>query len=181
MTIVMIHTEQYMTTVITPQAPHEWPTEPTVREATEFDAQVLLRMVDRCSRNSLFHRFHGYSDRSLYGRVLVEHLGDGGSLIACRYGDCIGLATVALGGPTVDLGLLVEDAWQRRGVGTGLLAAAATLARANGAVALHADVLGDDAFIVGLLRRVGPLEARINSGTYSIDVDLTRPPAAGPR
>ena len=74
----------------------------------------------------------------------------------------------------VDLGVLVEDAWQRRGVGTWLVASLLVNARSRGVTTVHADVLGDDLFILEALRRIGPLTVAIEFGTYSIDIDIGR-------
>lgn len=45
---------------------------------------------------------------------------------------------------------------------------------------VHADVLGEDEFIIRALRRIGLLTVTIDSGTFSIDIDLRsqlcRPP-----
>ncbi len=43
----------------------------------------------------------------------------------------------------VDLGVLVEDAWQRRGIGTALVTSLLDSARAKGVTTVHADVLVD--------------------------------------
>jgi GNAT superfamily N-acetyltransferase len=144
-----------------------------VRPATATDAQAVLDMLDRCTRESLFHRFHGYSQRPVYAGALLARLGDGSSLISWNGWQSIGLATVApIGATTGDLGVLVEDAWQRKGVGTELVAAAVELARASGMTVLHADVLADDMFIVRALRRAGPMSSRLDSGTVSVDIQL---------
>jgi hypothetical protein len=39
---------------------------------------------------------------------------------------------------------------------------------------VHADVLGDDLFILEALRRIGPLTVSIDSGSFSIDIDISR-------
>ena len=72
----------------------------------------------------------------------------------------------------VDLGVLVEDAWQRRGIGTCLVASLLVNARAMGVMTVHADVLGDDLFILAALRRIGPLSVSIEFGSYSIDIEI---------
>jgi hypothetical protein len=41
---------------------------------------------------------------------------------------------------------------------------------------VHADVLGEDRFVVEALRRAGPMTVAIASGTYSVDIDLDPPP-----
>jgi hypothetical protein len=45
-------------------------------------------------------------------------------------------------------------------------------ARTIGVTKVHADVLGDDQFILRTLRKVGPLSVSLSTGTYSVDIDL---------
>src|SRR5580692_9339990 len=76
MTAVMIHTGQYMTSVMTVQAPST--PSPGVREVTVLrpaasDTEAVLAMLARCSRASLFHRFHGFTDgRAYFGALLRD-------------------------------------------------------------------------------------------------------------
>jgi hypothetical protein len=39
---------------------------------------------------------------------------------------------------------------------------------------VHADVLGEDGFLVEALRRLGASTVSIHTGTYSIDINLTQ-------
>jgi GNAT superfamily N-acetyltransferase len=54
-----------------------------------------------------------------------------------------------------ELGLLIEDAWQRHGLGTRLLRDLVAHARRTGLRALEAQLLADQAWITGLLRPYG--------------------------
>jgi GNAT superfamily N-acetyltransferase len=54
-----------------------------------------------------------------------------------------------------EVALTVVDAWQRRGLGTLLLATLGTVALANGVRVLHADLLADNMPVLALLRRCG--------------------------
>jgi GNAT superfamily N-acetyltransferase len=54
-----------------------------------------------------------------------------------------------------EVALTVADAWQRRGLGTLLLAALGTLALDNGVRVFHADLLSDNLPVLALLRRCG--------------------------
>jgi GNAT superfamily N-acetyltransferase len=67
---------------------------------------------------------------------------------------------------------LVEDAWQRQGVGVAILEALVDLARGQGFGLLHADVLFEDVFILGVLARYGQLEVELEYGDYSVGVHL---------
>jgi GNAT superfamily N-acetyltransferase len=178
MTHVMTHTQDYMTSVMMKQGQrnrsHDVSDVRVFRPASS-DAGAVLAMLRRCSRTSLFHRFHGFTDGASYFGALLQ----GGPLnhvfAAWCGSQCVGIANggaEAMG--VIDLGVLVEDAWQRRGIGTWLVASLLVDARAHGVTTVHADVLGDDLFIVDALRRIGPLSVSIEFGSYSIDFEILR-------
>jgi GNAT superfamily N-acetyltransferase len=141
---------------------------------TASDLEAVLAMLARCSRATLFHRFHGFTDDvAYYGALLRDRPADE-TLFAWRGSTCVAVASLGVGATgTIDLAVLVEDAWQRRGIGTRLVASLLDSARARGEATVHADVLGDDLFILEALRGIGPLTVSIESGTYSIDVDIS--------
>jgi GNAT superfamily N-acetyltransferase len=173
-----------MTTVITPQAPVERSSRarlsglsrsPAVelKALTRADEGALMAMLDRCSRTSLFRRFHSYTDGRAYMGSLFGN-GSGQQTVLAWYGAiCIGVGNLMGDTATsADLGVLVEDTWQRRGVGTRLVSALFDSARTIGVTNVHADVLGDDQFILRTLRKLGPLRVSLSTGTYSVDIDL---------
>jgi hypothetical protein len=53
-----------------------------------------------------------------------------------------------------------------------LIAELLEIAKAEQVVTVHADVLAEDSFAVRMLRRHGPVHARIDGGVYSVDVEL---------
>jgi GNAT superfamily N-acetyltransferase len=178
MTHVMIHTRNYMTSVMMIQGRGDGSLDESgvrVFRPDSSDAEAVLAMLRRCSRSSLFHRFHGFTDGANYFGALLQG-GPFNRVFAAWCGSqCVGIAnlgTEAMG--IVDLGVLVEDAWQRRGIGTWLVASLLVDARAHGVTTVHADVLGDDLFIVDALRRIGPLSVSIEFGSYSIDFEILR-------
>ncbi len=140
------------------------------------DVDAVLRLLDRCSRETLFHRFHGHSDGRAYVRGLLHAPNGEETTVVARCGsECVGLATLATDETGLaHLGVLVEDAWQRRGLGRRFVTALAGHAIASGRAALHADVLADDLFIVRALRRLGPISVSFDMGSCSVDVDLGR-------
>ena len=115
----------------------------------------LLKMVGRCSPSALYHRFHGNTDGTAYVRHLVATSGHE-TLTAWSGVRCVGLATLARSACDHELGVLVEDGWQRRGIGTALLSCLVASARARGIGKIVAEVLGEDSFVLSALRRVGP-------------------------
>jgi GNAT superfamily N-acetyltransferase len=130
-------------------------------------------MLARCSRGTLYHRFHGPTDGVAYYGALLRDRPVDPTLLAWHGSSCVGVATLGVGATgNIDLAVLVEDAWQRRGIGTLLVESLLDSARARGVASVHADVLGDDLFILRVLRRIGPLTVSIEFGTYSIDIDI---------
>jgi GNAT superfamily N-acetyltransferase len=175
-----------MTSVIVNQAPGS-PlrdvAEVTIRRLVASDTGAVMAMLRRCSRTSLFHRFHGFTDGVVYFQALLRDRPDDQTLLARSGSTCVGVATLGVSATgIVDLGVLVEDAWQRRGIGTCLTTALLDGARAEGVTLVHADVLNDDVFILKVLRRIAPLTVATASGSISVAIDLSgqprRPPAA---
>ncbi len=169
-----------MTTVMIPQAAAAGPSSETsvrpgveVRLLTSADEAAVSAMVGRCSRMTLFRRFHSFTDGCAYVRVLFSDRPDLDTLLAWHGGRCIAIGNLAdYAHLTADLGVLVEDAWQRRGVGSELVSVLFDRARARGVCRAHADVRGDDQFILSTLRRYGPLTVSVQTGTYSVDIEL---------
>jgi RimJ/RimL family protein N-acetyltransferase len=130
-------------------------------------------MLARCSRESRFNRFHGFSDGVAYFGALLRDAPVQQTLLAWYGSTCVGVATLGVGATgSFDLGVLVEDAWQRQGIGTQLTALLLDSARAKGVSVVHAEVLSDNRFIVQALRRIGPLTESIERGVWSIDIAL---------
>jgi GNAT superfamily N-acetyltransferase len=137
------------------------------------DTDAVLAMLARCSRETLFHRFHGFADAVSYFSALLQDGPVQQTLLAWYGPTCVGVATLGVDATgIIDLAVLVEDARQRRGIGTRLTDALLDSARAEGVSSVHADVLGDDRFILKALRRIGPLTGSIDRGVWSIDVAL---------
>ncbi|NUT32450.1 MAG: GNAT family N-acetyltransferase [Hamadaea sp.] len=100
----------------------------TLRTATESDLDAVLEMHRRCSAESLHRRYvsaTGAPPAAALARVLVPARGR--SVLAVVHGGrhdgrVVGAAHL-IGCPEpeqAEAALLVEDAWQRRGVGTAL-------------------------------------------------------------
>jgi GNAT superfamily N-acetyltransferase len=130
-------------------------------------------MAARCSRATLFHRFHGFTDGVPYLGALLRGEPKNETNLAWHRSRCVGLATIAPNASgTADLGVLVEDHWQRRGIGTRLVTSLLADAPALGVTTLHADVLRDDIFILEALRRIGPLSVSMERDAVSADIFL---------
>jgi GNAT superfamily N-acetyltransferase len=138
------------------------------------DLPAVLDLLARCTRQSLFHRFHGFTGGESWAYTLVTQPADWTS---CAWADgrCVGVAGFG-GAPETnpELGVLVEDAWQRQGVGRALVDRLVDTMWKQGLKVFCADLLGDDAFLLSLLRRYGALETQLNWGVYSVRVALSR-------
>lgn len=105
-----------------------------VRPATFADTAGLMEMHARCSAETVLRVFAAPMTRldpRLARRML---LGGAGALVATVGHRVVGVAALAdVVEGRCELSLLVEDGWQRRGIGTRLLGAAARLGAGQGA------------------------------------------------
>lgn len=94
--------------------------------------------------------------------------------------EIIGLADLSLpaGGGVAEIGLVVEDTRQQRGVGKLLSEAIASLALSRGAERLKAETLDSNPAVLHLLRRLGPTVQTLESGR---SVAYAKLPARGRR
>jgi GNAT superfamily N-acetyltransferase len=153
-----------------------------LRCATLADALEVHRLFGRCSPATRYGRFHGHL-REVPPGYLCEALTAG----PCRHDAlvvqrCGGAELVALasarrvdgpGEPAVDVGVLVEDAEQGRGLGTLLLATLARRAGERGIAVLTCDVLATHQRLVAVLRRtLGPVATSRDGGTVHARVRL---------
>ena len=141
---------------------------------TACDADALLAMHDRCSVDSRFRRWHGHVN-SFPQSYLTALLGPGDAqlaVVARLDGTVIGFASAArVDATTRELGLLVEDAWQHRGIGRLLLERLVQLCVDAGATTVTAEVLADDAGLVRPLRRFGAVRSTVSHGTITAVLD----------
>ncbi len=143
-----------------------------VRQAAGRDREPLALMLDRCSADTRYRRFHGHLS-AFPERYLTEALSgvpvhfalvaaaDDGTVVAlasCR--------TVAAG--VAEIGILVEDAWQRLGIGGFLLAEIISHAERAGLTAVKAQVLAGQAWITRLLAAYGPCDMVSSRGVLDI-------------
>jgi len=90
-----------------------------LRPAAVSDTEAVLAMLARCSRATLFHRFHGFTDGVPYFRAQLRDRPGDETLLAWYGSTCVGAATLGVGHTVNEKqGVLVEDAWQRQGAGT---------------------------------------------------------------
>ncbi|MEV0374631.1 GNAT family N-acetyltransferase [Streptomyces sp. NPDC050636] len=151
----------------------------TVRRADTSDLAAAREMQDRCSPKTLSLRYHGPvgdTDRYL------------GHLLSPRFGRTLAVETasgrlVALGhllwdGDETEVALLVEDAWQQRGIGAELLRRLVAMAAEAGCDSVYAITQASNTGMVAAMRGLGlPLDYQIEEGTLVITARPTDVPA----
>jgi GNAT superfamily N-acetyltransferase len=151
-----------------------------VRLAAPADRTGLREMFDRCSLPTRYHRFHApvraipeqYLAEALSGSPFHHALvagtgqGPGGERIVALASCC------AFAEGAAELGLLIEDAWQRNGLGARLLGDLVAHASASGLRVLEAQLLAEQAWIIGALRRYGPCRSRWSHGEGRVSLRL---------
>jgi GNAT superfamily N-acetyltransferase len=161
-----------------------------IRRAAVGDREALTRMFERCSGRTGYERFHGYT-HAIPDKYLTEALSGIAfhyALVACAAGDLgtgdpagtgdvlVGLASCrVIAEGLAELGILVEDRWQRQGTGGRLLRELVLHADRVGLRALKAQILSDQAWIIAVLRRYGTCHsARGGYGILDVTLRLTR-------
>ncbi|WP_326596635.1 GNAT family N-acetyltransferase [Streptomyces brevispora] len=146
----------------------------TVRRADRTDLEAARAMHDRCSEQTLRLRYHGpVQDADRY----LDHL------LSPRFGRTLAVQTasgrlVALGhllwdGDETEVALLVEDDWQRRGIGSELLARLVALAVEAGCESVYAVTQASNTGMVATMRALSlPLDYQIEDGTLVITARL---------
>lgn len=154
----------------------------TVRRADRGDLAAARAMHDRCSQDTLGLRYHGpVADADRY----LDHL------LSPRFGRTLAVQTasgklVALGhllwdGDETEVALLVEDDWQRRGIGSELLRRLVALAGEAGCDSVYAVTQSRNTGMVAAMRALElPLDYQIEEGTLVITARLMTEGAARP-
>jgi GNAT superfamily N-acetyltransferase len=143
------------------------------------DGEAAIAMLGRCSGTTLRRRFHGVTDGVRYVTSLIGSDNPAVGYGAWIDGQCVGIASLHLSErASAEMAVLVEDAWQRRGIGTALVAALATGARQRGLATLIANIHAEDDFLVAALARLGRTRTTCTWGVCTTCVDLRTRDAA---
>ncbi|MEU1619534.1 GNAT family N-acetyltransferase [Streptomyces sp. NPDC005722] len=147
----------------------------SVRRAGPEDLEAARELHDRCSSATLARRYHGpVADVDRY----LTHL------LSPRFGRTLAVQTVsgrlvALGhllwdGDETEVALLVEDTWQRRGIGLELLRRLVAQAVDAGCESVYAVTRATNTGMVATMRRLGlPLDYQVEDGTLVITATLS--------
>ncbi|MFJ2815741.1 GNAT family N-acetyltransferase [Streptomyces sp. NPDC087294] len=150
----------------------------TVRRADARDLEAAKEMHERCSSRTLGLRYHGpvgdadrYLDHLLsprYGRTLA---------VQTASGRVIGLGHLLWDGDETEVALLVEDAWQRRGIGGELLSRLMAMAAEAGCESVYAVTQASNTGMVAAMRGLElPLDYQIEEGTLVVTARLEPKP-----
>ncbi|EMF01677.1 hypothetical protein H340_04724 [Streptomyces mobaraensis NBRC 13819 = DSM 40847] len=158
--------------------------EVTVRRADTGDLAAAKAMHERCSPATLALRYHGpVRDVTAADRYLVHLLGPRFGRTLAAYapsGRLVALGHLLWDGEETEVALLVEDAWQRRGVGAELLRRLVVMAAEAGCDSVYAVTRASNTGMVAAMRGLGlPLDYQVEEGTLVITARVT--PAAVPR
>jgi GNAT superfamily N-acetyltransferase len=155
-----------------------------MRSATPADAPLVAALHARCSPAARRARFLSPSPRlEPDGLDLLLGGDDGEAVLAVTVdgGSAVGVATLGPDGPSAArFGVLVEDAWHGRGVGTSLLRRMADMAAERGLAELTGVARTDDLGVTRLLRRAGLRpSAEITDGEVRLRAALPATTAGG--
>lgn len=130
-----------------------------MRHAGRDDAPLVAALHARCSPAARRSRFLSPAPRlepAELDRLLGGDRGEAVLAVTVDGGSAVAVATLDPDGPTAArFGVLVEDAWHGRGVGTALLRRVADMAAERGVTALTGVARPDDLGVTRLLRRAG--------------------------
>jgi len=134
-------------------------------------------MVLRCSAESLYSRFLTVVAPETAASKLVDSLGSDSVTwwVAEAGPSVVGVgATYQFDDGTAEVAILVEDAWQRRGVATRLLPALVEAARVRRAPRIWATALGERMPVIRKLAAGvgGSLEVSISAGIAEMTAEL---------
>lgn len=142
-------------------------TAPALRIIRADDDARLERLFYRLSPESVYRRFFTlYSTPPcgvLHKLTDLDH-DTRDALVAVVDDEIVGVARYAAVGPhEAEVAVVIEDAWQGRGLGRRLLECIAALARVHGMTTLCATVLAENRPAIAMLRAVFP------DGTWTPD------------
>ena len=150
-----------------------------IRAVSLGDGKLLRRMFSRLSRESIYWRFHmPYPSVPEWAVALFTSVDEaqGKYLVAVAGNEIVGYAMYARSedGRSADIGILVEDEWQRRGIGKLLLSRLAAAARRRRIEAFTGVVLGENRPMMRLLAAVFTgIRSTLRGGQYEIYAPLS--------
>ncbi|MFC9909639.1 GNAT family N-acetyltransferase [Streptomyces sp. NPDC127197] len=152
----------------------------TVRRADPSDLEAAKEMHERCSKRTLAMRYHGpVGDADRYLNHLLSPRFGRTLAVQTASGHIVGLGHLLWDGDETEVALLVEDEWQRRGIGGELLGRLVTMAVEAGCESVYAVTRSSNTGMVAAMRGLGlPLDYQIEEGTLVITARLDATPVS---
>lgn len=136
----------------------------TVRRADTRDVPAAKAMHERCSARTLGMRYLNHLLSPRFGRTLA---------VQTASGRLVGLGHLLWDGDETEVALLVEDGWQRRGIGGELLARLVAMAADAGCESVYAITQASNTGMVAAMRGLSlPLDYQIEEGTLVVTARL---------
>ncbi|CAL9643234.1 hypothetical protein SUDANB105_06405 [Streptomyces sp. enrichment culture] len=153
----------------------------TVHRADTGDLEAAKEMHERCSKRTLAQRYHGpVADADRYLNHLLSPRFGRTLAVRTASGRIVGLGHLLWDGDETEVALLVEDTWQRRGIGAELLRRLVAMAAEAGCESVYAVTQASNTGMVAAMRGLGlPLDYQIEEGTLVITARLAAAPVAG--
>ncbi|MFD5812921.1 GNAT family N-acetyltransferase [Streptomyces sp. NPDC127038] len=150
----------------------------TVQRADVSDLEAAKAMHERCSPRTLSLRYHGpVGDADRYLNHLLSPSFGRTLAVRTASGRIVGLGHLLWDGDETEVALLVEDEWQRRGIGIELLGRLVAMAAEAGCASVYAVTQASNTGMVAAMRGLGlPLDYQIEEGTLVITARLDTPP-----
>jgi GNAT superfamily N-acetyltransferase len=146
----MLRRQEGQTTLLLPDG-----AELTLRAATIDDFDAVRDLHARSSAASLQRRYLGGAPTDSRLAQLLEPSGAGRTLLALAGDKVVAMGNLLAEGDLGEVAMLVDDDWQRRGVGTALLRRLYAYAEQAGFAALIAHTAADNVAMLRTLRRLG--------------------------
>jgi GNAT superfamily N-acetyltransferase len=156
-----------------------WPTWPAwpdgrilIRQAGAGDVAGLRDFLSGLSAQTRYLRFFaGVPASAAMLRILAGQRPDADALVATRNGVIIGHAmAVDTAGPpgaaATEIGVVVADAWQGNGVGSGLVRTLASRAQARGATTLVMEVMAENQRVLAMIAGRWPDASHDRNAAY---------------
>jgi GNAT superfamily N-acetyltransferase len=148
-----------------------------IRQPTSADGPAIEAMFARCSLESRYARFLAplpTIPAEHLARILAPSVGHE-AWVGVRRDDpetVVALASWERLGTDAELALIVEDSWQRRGIGSAFLRMLAERAWNAGVCRLKASVLRESRHVLRMLRTVlGPTSTRADGYVSYVTID----------
>ncbi|GAA1947876.1 GNAT family N-acetyltransferase [Amycolatopsis minnesotensis] len=146
-----------------------------LREGVPGDADAVVALHTRCSKTTLFQRYHSGTPtvpRRWLHRLLTPARGLSVLAVCGREVVALGQLLGPPNRPSAEVSLLVEDSWQRNGLGTALLARLAELAVLRGHGELKAVCLPGEEGVPRTAARAGLAAARAEGDRNLVEIAL---------